>query len=280
MRKWLYRTAVAALGLSLLAGCGTSVQDTAEGQSLKVVSNKVLLEIVPEQIKVEYKNDDSTLLLGEFISVMPKLQAEEADGAAQEIADRFNRRMQADLKKSQKEWDRYMDEDRDVILALSSDEAEYVHWCRHSAYDVTRVGMLASFRFEEYNFLGGAHGFTEYTTALFDMEQGEFVAVNAMTDRPKELSQAIGKDILRQIQEEDRATVYGYWEEYPDYVMTHVDSGVKNTGIAFENDRNLEIVFPAYELASYAAGPQEFLVGSEVWEPYLNGYGQQLLGIS
>ena len=42
----------------------------------------------------------------------------------------------------------------------------------------------------------------------------------------------------------------------------------------------MNVVFSAYELAPYAAGPQEFHVPYELLEPYLNDTGRLLLSLS
>ena len=87
----------------------------------------------------------------------------------------------------------------------------------------------------------------------------------------------LGYSIWIQIQENDLIAQYGYWNDYRDYVARWTESG---HGVYFSEDGTLNIVFGAYELASYAAGPQEFVIEQDVYKNYMNDYGKALLGIA
>ena len=70
---------------------------------------------------------------------------------------------------------------------------------------------------------------------------------------------------------------FAYWNDYASYVTEWMDG---DHSIFFNEAGEMEVLFPAYELASYAAGPQQFAIAQDVFAPYLNDYGKVLLDIA
>ncbi|MEK7604809.1 MAG: DUF3298 domain-containing protein [Patescibacteria group bacterium] len=101
-----------------------------------------------------------------------------------------------------------------------------------------------------YTFTGGAHGNMEFRTFTFDTTSGKLLALADLFTS--------GSDYLGTLSQLARARLSAVIGE--GYDQTSIKDGTEPTGENFQNfffDNNeLVILFPPYQVAAYAAGPQ------------------------
>ena len=127
-----------------------------------------------------------------------------------------------------------------------------------------------------YSYTGGAHPNTWQLGWNFDLQTGEFFDPELLAEGT-ELQEAVTAELIRQAQTPDEdgyVPVEMYWEDYEAIMANWACYAV-----TFD-EAGMNVVFSAYELAPYAAGPQEFHVPYELLEPYLNDTGRLLLSLS
>lgn len=117
---------------------------------------------------------------------------------------------------------------------------------------------------------GGPHPGVGDVCYLFDLEAGEMVGLDAITDDDgAAFRAAIGEELLRQIQEQELAAEY-----FPDYEATAL---AQEEAEYFFRADGLTVYFPNYTLGPYAAGYPSFEIPAEVYSSTLNERGQALL---
>ena len=195
------------------------------------------------------------------------------DTSSADAVAAFNDGTAAWLEEERNTWDATMEDAEGYYSAYGSSVWTGGHWVREVRYTANQMDRLLCIEYQHYIFTGGAHGYTYYSSQMFALQSGRYVEIKEMTDDPEGYTRVVAEDILRQIDENDVAVQYGYWSDYAASVSQWMD----RYSTYFTEDGSLQIVFPAYELASYAAGPQIFQVAQEIYEPYLNDYGRVLL---
>ena len=269
MKKMLCIMAASALCLCFMAGCGGSAEEiSTNGEN----ESEFLLQT--QTYNQEYCGEDGKKLIGSCQYILPKMSAKTNDVYAQKVAESFNQEIASILDNEVDYWNDAMTNFPKESMILPSEQNT---WTNEVNYALAFLGSMVSVRYEHYVYAGGAHGFTYYTEQMFDADQGKAVELDDLTDDMAALRKAVEEEILYQIQENDLIAQYGYWNDYRDYVARWTESG---HGVYFSEDGTLNIVFGAYELASYAAGPQEFVIEQDVYKNYMNDYGKALLGIA
>lgn len=126
-----------------------------------------------------------------------------------------------------------------------------------------------------YSYTGGAHPNTWQLGWNYDLENGEFFTPEVLGEGT-ELQDAVTAEIIRQAQipvEEGYVPAEMYWEDYEEIIANWPCYAVTF------NEAGMDVVFSAYELAPYAAGPQVFHLPYEFLEPHLSEQGRVLLGL-
>jgi len=126
-----------------------------------------------------------------------------------------------------------------------------------------------------YSYTGGAHPNSWQLSWNFDLEEGTFFEPELLADGT-ELRTAVAEEILRQVRtplEDGTTPADGYWEDYETLINDWGSYAV------FFDETGMTVVFSPYELAPYAAGPQEFHFDYDWLEPHLGSRGQALLGL-
>lgn len=142
--------------------------------------------------------------------------------------------------------------------------------------DYWRGGLLLCFRMEYSTYSGGAHPNSWREAVSFDLATGRTVTVPDMTDDLEGLKAAVTDKLLLAITQTDTWTEYGADGFFPDYAGTVAEWMDKT--LLF-GDEGITVVFNAYDIASYAAGEQAFLLPYSFLQPYLNDYAVTLLGL-
>lgn len=126
-----------------------------------------------------------------------------------------------------------------------------------------------------YTYTGGAHPNSLMLSWNFDLEEGVFFGPELLADEA-ELRSAAAEEILRQVRtplEDGTIPADGYWEDYETLIQDW-----SSYAVSFD-EAGMTVVFSPYELAPYAAGPQEFRFSYDWLQPYLGPHGQALLGL-
>lgn len=127
-----------------------------------------------------------------------------------------------------------------------------------------------------YTYTGGAHPNSILMSWNFDLDAGEFFEPEIL-DEDGDLREYVRWALVQQARENaagmDMAPGEFYWE---DYETTLADWS--SYAVSFDAG-GMTVGFSPYELAAYAAGPQEFHLTYEQLLPHLGRHGRTLLGL-
>lgn len=112
-----------------------------------------------------------------------------------------------------------------------------------------------SLTMENYQYTGGAHGFSNRTPYNFDLTTGKEITLEDLFKENSDYKEAINKEIQKQIKEKPD-------KFFPDEVQ--VFSGVNSKQPFYIEDGKLVIYFGLYEIAPYTAGIVEFEIPSNI----------------
>ena len=165
--------------------------------------------------------------------------------------------------------------------------AEYLDMCREWEMDwggpytlgldctVYQTEQLVSVAGTYYSYTGGAHSNTYLLGWNFDLDTGEFFNAKALSDGTA-LQDYVAEELTVQAcsraAEADMAPTEMFWEEYETVIADW-----SSYAVSFD-ESGMTVAFSPYELACYAAGPQEFTISYEKLTPHLNQNGHRALG--
>ena len=169
----------------------------------------------------------------------------------------------------------------------SKGAAEYLDMCREWEMDwggpytlgldctVYQTEQLVSVAGTYYSYTGGAHSNTYLLGWNFDLDTGEFFDAKALSDGTA-LQDYVAEELTVQAcsraAEADMAPMEMFWEEYETVIADW-----SSYAVSFD-ESGMTVAFSPYELACYAAGPQEFTISYEKLTPHLNQNGHRVLG--
>ena len=150
-------------------------------------------------------------------------------------------------------------------------------------YTCYRTGSLISIAADYYSYLGGAHPNTVYFSWNFDLDSGIFLAIPELAEDPQAFTLAVADMIEVQAVERFQSDPnYAglslsdiYWENYREVM----EKWASDYAVSFDAE-GMTIIFSAYELASYAAGPLEFHFSYEQLASYWSESGRAVLGLN
>lgn len=228
---------------------------------------------------------DGTLLAA-YSFVLPVMQVTRADGTAVQTAQTpaeeqalasaevFNRRFG--------EWAaarEFEDLVREAQAALDYQREEGLPWAGGYELELTcsvyQTENLISVSGTYYSNTGGAHPNTWQLSWNFDWKQGDFFEPEFLAEGT-DLGEAVTAEIIRQANEpleDGRVPAEGYWEDYE-----AIAANWGSYAVSFD-EAGMNVTFSPYELAAYAAGPQNFRFSYEWLSPHLSSHGQKLLGL-
>lgn len=127
-----------------------------------------------------------------------------------------------------------------------------------------------------YSFTGGAHPNQYLLGWNFDLSSGTFFGPEMLAD-DADFSRDVSEELCRQAQE--TAKEFGmepedvFWQDY-----AHILADWSSYAVSFDKD-GMTVAFSPYELAAYAAGPQEFHLSYDWLAPRLSEHGRMVLGL-
>ena len=190
------------------------------------------------------------------------------------VADAFNQRF----------YDWTVKEHYDKLAETAREDLNWfreegLDWYGSYACDMTcsvyQTEQLVSISGLYYTYTGGAHPNTSWLSWNFDLTEGTFIGPELLADGA-ELQSAVAAEILRQARtpgEGGCAPADEYWEDHEALIADW-----PNYAVSFDGE-GMTVVFSPYELAPYAAGPQEFSLSYDWLRPHLGPHGLELLGL-
>lgn len=273
-----------------LAGCGAATLPTPETPEPPAVTDpeEITYEVTTDPYEQTAEADDGTLLMSVSFR-LPHLQAY-ADGVLIETPSTPGQEEALDrvtaFNANFDQWRESTDTARSIAdaKALYRDhpEAFSPNYFEEFTYTAYRIGSLISISAEYYSYLGGVHPNTVYFSWNFDLDSGTFLAIPELAADPQAFTLAVADMIEVQAEErfasepeyEGLSISDAYWDNYRE-VMEKWGSDYA----AFFDKDGLTVIFSAYELASYAAGPQEFHIPYAALDSYWSDSGRAVLGL-
>lgn len=288
------RKLTALILILLLCGCAaTAVVSVPEPP---VQEELPPVEVLPSQEVISYTvgmsvwtdealTEDSTQL-ATYTFVLPELRAVREDGTVivepQNDAEEQALSAIAAFNEKFGKWARAEEFHEIVSWAeeqYASMTAEGIEWFAPYALEldctVYQTDHIISVSGIYYSYTGGAHPNTWRLGWNYDLETGEFMDLE-MLGEGTELNEAVAAEIIRQAQiplEDGLVRVEMYWEDYEEIVANW-----SSYAVTF-GETGMDVVFSAYELAPYAAGPQKFHLPYDYLKPHLSEQGKLLLGL-
>ena len=275
-----------------LAGCGITTLPTPEDPEPPAAADpeEITYEVTTDPHEETVHAEDGTLLMTVSFQ-LPHLQAY-ADGtlietpatpAQEEAMARVNT-----FNENFNQWWESGDtaqsmEDAKSLYQSFPDAFSNTSYFEEFTYTAYRTGSLISIAADYYSYLGGAHPNTVYFSWNFDLDSGIFLAIPELAEDPQAFTLAVADMIEVQAVERFQSDPnYAglslsdiYWENYREVM----EKWASDYAVSFDAE-GMTIIFSAYELASYAAGPQEFHFSYEQLASYWSESGRAVLGLN
>ena len=286
------------LAVLILTGCSATSLTDVKNAPMELQPPVLAAEIAqPEEITFDVElsqwsdtvaADDGTELV-HYAFAVPVMRARRKDGTkivnpvgevekqAVEAVDVFNQSFE-----TWAEWEE--------IDAISSQAEEDFNWRTEEGYawtapyvveltcSVYQTEFLVSVDAEYYSNTGGAHPNTWMISWNFDLSTGAFFTPELLATDVHTFSKAVQEELVRQAQtvanENGIEPEKFFWEDYQEILEDW-----SSYAVSF-HETGMTVAFSPYELASYAAGPQEFIFSYAWLLPYLSNHGKEVLGLS
>lgn len=138
-------------------------------------------------------------------------------------------------------------------------------------------GRLLCIQLYYTTYSGGAHPNAWREAVSFDAGAAHTVTIPDLTNDLEGLKTAVTDYLLRELPKTQVWQEQGEDGFFPDYAQTLAEWMDKP--LIFGDD-GITVVFNAYDIASYAAGEQAFLLPYSLLQPYMNDYAKTLLGLT
>lgn len=166
------------------------------------------------------------------------------------------------------------------MAKMDQNETWFTCYALSRTVSVARVDdTVASFRYVDYAFTGGVHGYSAEYGVTYDMVTGEQLSLSSLTNDEQALKDVCRDYILELIETSD----YGEDVFFANY-ESYLDSVLKNWVLT---DQGLQFIAQPYVIAAYAVGTIRFTVPYEQlrtclkaqWIPAARGYGGGTLAL-
>ncbi len=286
--------ALLLLSVLVLSGCGRMPSlpadqafeqwhDQANEQMADAWSYTLTSEYHPVQTAAY---DGHTVAVGNY--ALPRMSVFHADGTAYDMtkeaaapavvaAKRFNDYFDKWLLARQENFEEVSHLARRDYLErreLWQEDYVYTDTVQVAYWNNSHIACL-TLRWE--SFTGGEQSIRSRTALTFDMRTGEAVDINRMVADYPGLQDAVAREILGQIENGKYVEYYNgdvFFDNYRETIPEWMSRSV------FFGEKEMTVVFGAYDLAHYNAGEQAFTVSYDLIAPYLNDYGKTVLEIT
>lgn len=274
-----------------LAGCGITTLPTPEDPELPAAADpeEITYEVTTDPHEETVHAEDGTLLMTVSFQ-LPHLQAyadgtlietpatpaqEEAMARVNTFNENFNQwRESGDTAQSM--------EDAKSLYQSFPDAFSNTSYCEEFTYTAYRTGSLISIAADYYSYLGGAHPNDVYFSWNFDLDSSTFLTIPELATDPQAFTLAVadmievqaGERFASEPEYEGLSISDVYWDNYRETI----EKWGSDYAASFDAD-GLTVIFSAYELASYANGPQEFHIPYAALDSYWSDSGRTVLGL-
>ena len=274
-----------------LAGCGITTLPTPEDPEPPAAADpeEITYEVTTDPHEETVHAEDGTLLMTVSFQ-LPHLQAyadgtlietpatpaqEEAMARVNTFNENFNQwRESGDTAQSM--------EDAKSLYQSFPDAFSNTSYCEEFTYTAYRTGSLISIAADYYSYLGGAHPNTVYFSWNFDLDSSTFLTIPELATDPQAFTLAVadmievqaGERFASEPEYEGLSISDIYWDNYRETI----EKWGSDYAASFDAD-GLTVIFSAYELASYANGPQEFHIPYAALDSYWSDSGRTVLGL-
>ena len=274
-----------------LAGCGITTLPTPEDPEPPAAADpeEITYEVTTDPHEETVHAEDGTLLMTVSFQ-LPHLQAyadgtlietpatpaqEEAMARVNTFNENFNQwRESGDTAQSM--------EDAKSLYQSFLDAFSNTSYCEEFTYTAYRTGSLISIAADYYSFLGGAHPNDVYFSWNFDLDSSTFLTIPELATDPQAFTLAVadmievqaGERFASEPEYEGLSISDIYWDNYRETI----EKWGSDYAASFDAD-GLTVIFSAYELASYANGPQEFHIPYAALDSYWSDSGRTVLGL-
>lgn len=275
-----------------LAGCGITTLPTPEDPELPAAADpeEITYEVTTDPHEETVHAEDGTLLMTVSFQ-LPHLQAyadgtlietpatpaqEEAMARVNTFNENFNQwRESGDTAQSM--------EDAKSLYQSFPDAFSNTSYCEEFTYMAYRTGSLISIAADYYSYLGGAHPNDVYFSWNFDLDSSTFLTIPELATDPQAFTLAVadmievqaGERFASEPEYEGLSISDIYWDNYRETI----EKWGSDYAASFDAD-GLTVIFSAYELASYANGPQEFHIPYAALDSYWSDSGRAVLGLN
>ena len=274
-----------------LAGCGITTLPTPEDPESPAAADpeEITYEVTTDPHEETVHAEDGTLLMTVSFQ-LPHLQAY-ADGtlietpatpAQEEAMARVNT-----FNENFNQWWESGDtaqsmEDAKSLYQSFPDAFSNTSYCEEFTYTAYRTGSLISIAADYYSYLGGAHPNDVYFSWNFDLDSSTFLTIPELATDPQAFTLAVadmievqaGERFASEPEYEGLSISDIYWDNYRETI----EKWGSDYAASFDAD-GLTVIFSAYELASYANGPQEFHIPYAALDSYWSDSGRTVLGL-
>ena len=234
-----------------------------------------------ERSEQEFKAEDDTVIATEAIE-RPMLRLVNTGGevfsgsepgrgvTAQQLAvcEAFN-----DAASAIGVWDIDMEEEGRSIYEMRKETGDEMPPVGReiTVSEINRIGGLLSVLEGDYAYLGGAHPDYGLSAWNFDLNNGIFIDLMSLTDRPEELRETIVYEVASQI----FASEYreGFYDNWYDILLE------KESFEVYFSPEDLTVFFQEYDIAPHAVGVPIFEIPYSSISRFLNSYGDELLAL-
>lgn len=289
MKKWT--RFMLALALTVLAGCGAASETLVEELPQEetevslAVEQALFYQVTVEEWSEQSQTEDGFPLVS-YVCYLPVLSVTREDGSlVEEAQTEAEEQALAVTAAFNGKFEKWAEAEEFDSLTRSAEEdlafrrEEGLDWYDGYVLEldctVYQTERMLSVCGSYYSYTGGAHPNTWQLGWNFDLEDGVFFEAELLCD-DAELQGAVVEEILRQAavpQENGYVPLEMYWEDHEDIIANW-----SSYAVTFD-EAGMRVVFSPYELAPYAAGPQEFLLTYDWLRPYLSEHGRNLLEV-
>lgn len=274
-----------------LAGCGITTLPTPEDPEPPAAADpeEITYEVTTDPHEETVHAEDGTLLMTVSFQ-LPHLQAyadgtlietpatpaqEEAMARVNTFNENFNQwRESGDTAQSM--------EDAKSLYQSFPNAFSNTSYCEEFTYTAYRTGSLISIAADYYSYLGGAHPNDVYFSWNFDLDSSTFLTIPELATDPQAFTLAVadmievqaGERFASEPEYEGLSISDVYWDNYRETI----EKWGSDYAASFDAD-GLTVIFSAYELASYANGPQEFHIPYAALDSYWSDSGRTVLGL-
>lgn len=275
-----------------LAGCGITTLPTPEDPEPPAAadSEEITYEVTTDPHEETVHAEDGTLLMTVSFQ-LPHLQAY-ADGTLIETpATPAQEEAMARVNTFNENFDQWREsgdtaqsmEDAKSLYQSFPDAFSNTSYCEEFTYTAYRTGSLISIAADYYSYLGGAHPNDVYFSWNFDLDSSTFLTIPELATDPQAFTLAVadmievqaGERFASEPEYEGLSISDIYWDNYRETI----EKWGSDYAASFDAD-GLTVIFSAYELASYANGPQEFHIPYAALDSYWSDSGRAVLGLN